>query len=201
MKGDTLVGTGLSLVRGDMRSSVLDCIDGREQSALPELVKKLMPKASNKFIIESVNSLATSDTDKTIRIGYKFYLPDYLTTYNQTAYLNLNLDRFPAGTNIKDNRWIPVELNSTTKHIFVCRFKIPDGYEIREIPKESSYDSRLFGFSNFYKVSSNEIIVKTIVTLNFQVIEDNDMAQFREMLSRLNSAYIKSLPVFKTSRQ
>ncbi len=201
LKGDTLIGTGTSIIKGDMRSYVLDRIDGKELAGLPGIVNRLMPKASNKFIIESVNPVATSDSDSTIRYDYKFYMPDYLTTYHNSAYLNLNLDRYPTGTNLNDDRWIPVELSSTIKHVFVCTFKIPDGYELRDIPKNSSYEGKLFSFQHSYKLNKDELMVKTIVTLNFQVIEDNDMAQFREMLSQLNGAYIKSLPIYKTATQ
>jgi hypothetical protein len=160
-----------------------------------------MPKASNNFIIKSVNPITTSDVDTTFKYEYKFYLPDYLTANHNVAYLNLNLDRFLAGTNIKDDRWIPVELNYTKKHIFVCTFKILDGYEVRDIPKNSSYDNKLFGYNHSYKFNTHEITVKTIVNLNFQVIENIEMAQFREMLSHLNTSYIKTIPIYKTIKQ
>jgi len=201
LKGDTLVGNGVSIINGELRSYMLDSFEGKDLTDLPGIVNKLMPKASNKFIIKSVNPIVTTDEDTILKYDYKFYLPDYLTTNHNAAYLNLNLDRFMAGTNLKDDRWIPVELNNTKIHIFVCTFKIPKGYEVRDIPKNSSYDNKLFGFNHSYKINSHEIKVKTIVTLNFQVIEDNEMAQFREMLGQLYSNYIKTIPIYKTVTQ
>jgi hypothetical protein len=201
LKGDTLVGKGISAINGELRSYMLDYFEGKDLNELPGIVNKLMPKASNKFIIKSVNPLATTDADTTMKYEYKFYLPDYLTANHNVTYLNLNIDRFSAGTNLKDDRWIPVELNNTKKHIFVCSFKIPDGHEVRDIPKNSSYDNKLFGYNQSYKINSHEITIKTIVTLNFQVIEDNEMAQFREMLSQLNSNYIKTISIYKTITQ
>jgi hypothetical protein len=177
---------------------MLDSFDGKDFKDLPGIVNKLMPKASNKFIIKSVILAAATNADTTLKYDYKFYLADYLTANHNVSYLNLNLDRFPAGTNLKDDRWIPVELNSTKKHIFVCTFKIPDGFEVRDLPKNSSYDNKLFGYNHSYQINSHEIILKTIVTLNFQVIEDKELAQFREMLSQLNSNYIKTIPIYKT---
>jgi hypothetical protein len=198
LKGDTLVGNGISIINGELRSYMLDCFEGKPLTELPGIFNKLMPKVSNKFIIKSVNPTATKDEDTTLKYEYKFYLPDYLTAIHKVTYLNLNLDRYVAGMNLKDDRWIPVELNNTKKHIFICTFKIPDGYEVRDIPKNSSYNNKLFGYNNSYKICGHQIIIKTIVTLNFQVIEDNDMAQLREMLSQLNSNYIKTIPIYKT---
>jgi hypothetical protein len=142
-----------------------------------------------------------TDADTCIKYEYKFYLPDYLTSNHDVAYINLNLDRFLSGTNIADDRWMPVEIKNTKKHIFICTFKIPEGNEVRDIPKNSSYENKLFGYEHSYKVSSNEIKVKTVVTLNFQVIEDDEMAQFREMLTQLYSNYIKSIPIYKIVTQ
>jgi hypothetical protein len=197
-KGDTLVGNGLSIINGELRSYMLDCFEGKDLTELPGVVNKLMPKASNKFVIKSVKPVAIADADTTIKYSYKFYLPDYLITNHDVAYLNLNLDRFMAGTILKDDRWIPFELSKTKKHIFVCTFKIPEGYEVRDIPKNSSYDNSLFAYNHTYTISSNEITLKTIVTLNFQVIEDIQMARFREMLSQLYTDYIKTIPIYKT---
>jgi len=192
------VGSGTSMINGEMRTYMLDYFEGKDLTDLPEIVNKIMPKASNKFIIKSVNPVTTADTDTTLQYDYGFYLPDYLTAIHNVAYVNLNLDRFPAETNLKEDRWIPVELQSTQKHIFVCTFKIPDGYEVREIPENSYYDNKLFGYNHSYSINSHEIKVKTVVILNFQVIEDNELALFREMLSQLNSNYIKTIPIFKT---
>jgi hypothetical protein len=201
LKGDTLVGRGTSIINGELRSYMLDRFEGRDLDELPKIVSKLMPKASNKFIIKNVNLLSKSDADSVIKYDYKFYLADYLTSNHNVVYLNLNLDRFSSGPNIKDDRWIPVELNYTKKHTFICTFKIPDGYEVRDLPKNTSYEGDLFGFNHSYKISNHEITLKTIITLNFQVIENSEMIRFREMLSQLNSSYIKSIPIYKTAKQ
>jgi hypothetical protein len=201
LKGDMLTGTGTSVLNGYMRTYFLESIDGKERTALPETVKHLTPKSSNKFIIDSVKPLIKSDSSAFVSYIYHFHLPDFLTTINNTSYLNLNFDRYPEGINLAEDRWIPVELRSPVRHIFICRYKMPDGYQIRGIPANSSYNSELFAFDHSYEVSKNEIKVKTIVTLNFQVIEGNDIVRFREMLDRLNSNYIKALPISKTTEQ
>lgn len=201
LAGDTLVGNGFTTTNGEGRSYMLDYFEGKNPSELPGIVNKIMPKASNKFIIEWVKPLLNTDADTTLKYTYKFYLPDYLTVSHNVAYLNLNLDRFPSSINLKDDRWIPVENNCTKKHIFVCTFKVPDGYEVGDIPKNSSSENKLFGYNLSYVYKNHELTLKTIVTLNFQVIEDKEMAQFREMLSQLNSNYIKTIPIFKTVKQ
>lgn len=201
IKGDTLVGNGISIINGELRSYMLDSFEGQDAADLPQIVTKRMPKASNKFIIKSVNPLYTTDADTTFKYGYKFYLSDYLISNHNVLYLNLNLDRFPSGINLKEDRWIPVEISNTKKHIFVCTFKIPVGYEIRDVPKNSSFENKLFGFDHSYKINNTEITVKTIVTLNFQVVEGSEMNQFREMLSQLNSNYIKTIPIYKTVKR
>ena len=198
LKGDTLAGSGRSIIGGEFRSHMLNYFEGKEPTDLPKTVNKLMPKASNKFTVKTVNPITVTDADTALKYDYTFYLPDYLTVNHNVAYLNLNLDRFPAGTILKDDRWIPVELNSTEKHIFVCTFKIPEGYEVRDIPKNSSYENKLFGYNHSYSIHNREITVKTMVTMNFQVIEDKEMAQFREMLSQLNSNYFKTIAIYKT---
>ncbi|HNX65766.1 MAG TPA: transglutaminase domain-containing protein, partial [Bacteroidales bacterium] len=198
LKGDTLTGIGSAYITGEKRPYMIESFDGKEPADLPATINKQMPKASNKFIIESVDPVETESGGQIFKYNYKFYLPDYLSEYNNVSYLNLNLDRFPNNVNIKEDRWTPMELNYTTQHVFVCTFIIPDGYEARDIPKDSSYENSLFSYKQSYTVTGREIKVKTIVTLNFQVIENNEVSQFREMLSQLNSYYNKTIPIYKT---
>ena len=68
LKGDTLVGNGISIISGELRSYMLDSFEGKDLADLPAIVNKLMPKASNKFIIKSVNPVAMTDADTTLKI-------------------------------------------------------------------------------------------------------------------------------------
>jgi hypothetical protein len=45
----------------------------------------------------------------------------------------------------------------------------------------------------------NLIMLTSHITINFQVIEGDEMIRFREMLARLNKNYLNSLPLEKTT--
>jgi len=201
LRGDTLEGTGFSVFNGEMRADMFGYFEGKNNTDLQKIINSYIPKASNKFIIESVNLLSMVETEAQLKYEYNFYLFDYLIINKNNAYINLNLDRFPSDINLKEDRWLPLEMDYTKKHIFVCRLIIPNGYEVRAIPKDSSYENPLFKYQQNYKLSENEIVIKTIVDLNFQILEEKELTQFRDMLSLLNSNYIKSIPLYKTVAQ
>lgn len=201
LKGDTLIGYGISLYKGEKRAYMMDYFEGKNSTDLPKIVMNQLPKASNKFIVDSVKSEPISNNGTPFTFTYYFHLPNYLISNHTVKYLNLNLDRFPSMIDLKDDRWMPVELKQTMSHVFVCSLVIPEGYEIRELPQNSAYSNPHFNFSQNYSRINQTILLKTVVNLNFQILEGKDIAKFSDMLRQINTLYLKSIPMYKTITQ
>ncbi len=197
LKGDTIVGNGFTTFKGEKKAEMMAYLDGKDSADFPKIVSNQMPKASNKFIIQSVSCSNLTENDQPFSIHYKFYLPDYVTSSNNIFYMNLNLDRFPTGFNIQEDRWMPLASGYTHKHTFICNMKIPKGYELKEIPEDSHFNHPYFSYNQSYTACDSSITVKTVVYGKFQVIDDENVVQFRKMLELLHRNYLKSIPIQK----
>jgi hypothetical protein len=199
LKGDTIIGSGMAVFTGERKAEMLWYFSEKDTNDYPRIFSDQMPKASNKFIVESVEKMAVGNADEPIKFKYTFCLPDYLTASRNVTYLNMNLDRFPSEVNLREDRWMPVEAEYTHKHIFVCNFLIPDHYKVQEVPEDIQYDGPGFGFRQQYVLSGREIRVRTTFYSSLHLIEGQDLVLFREMLTLLNSRYLKSIPLYKST--
>jgi hypothetical protein len=99
---------------------------------------------------------------------------------------------------INKDRVIPVELSMTQLYNVYCRLEIPAGLKIKSLPANTNFDGPLFSFNETYSEQNQEVVLHSDIILNFQVIQGNDLHNFREMLTLLNRNYLKSLSLEKT---
>jgi len=195
--GETLKGSGIALYNGERKANQLYSFCSVDTSHYKDLVSSELPKASNKFIIHSVNISDPVVTNQPFRVDYSFSIPDYLTTGKDRLYVNLNLDRFPSSISVEDDRVMPIEAEQTFDEIFSCTLKIPDSYYLEKIPEMASFSDPEFGFTQQYQLRNDSLTLTTRVYLDFQVISGEKIKRFAEMLSALQRVYSKSIVLIK----
>jgi hypothetical protein len=144
-------------------------------------------------MVKSVSISDIHNTDQPFRVTYTFILPDFITSANGNRYISLNVDRFLNQTVLKEDRQMPVESEMSLEYRMDCTLNIPKGYKIQRIPETAAFNNPLFGFNERYTASEEHVNLNSSVVLNFQVIDGDDMQQFRNMLLQLNRNYLKSL--------
>lgn len=195
--GKTLVGTGTESYTGDRRAEMLYLFSRSDTSHYSEILSSKLPKASNKFIVNSVSIQDPSGASKSFIVNFSFTVPDYLTQDKDRIYVNLNLDRFPGNLSIDDDRTMPVEAEQPFDNIFRCTLKIPESYILEKIPDSSEFNEPEFGFSQHYSLKNGSLTLTTRVYFAFQVINGEKMKSFSRMLSALHRAYSKSIVLIK----
>lgn len=199
LQGDTVIGTGYAVFTGEQKAGMLAIFDGKDSSDWAGIVQKQLPKASNKLTVTSVKLSDIHNLNQPFTIRYEFLLPDYLVRTSKFTYVNLYLNRFLQQTVIRADRWIPVESETTLDHRFICSLSIPEGFVPGKLPENSGYRNSWFGFSEDYSQQHNQVLLTSHVTINFQVIDGDEIIRYREMLSLLNKNYLNSIPLEKTN--
>jgi hypothetical protein len=197
LRGDTVTGKGYITCQGEQRAKMMAAFEGKDTSSYAGILLRQLPRASNKVIIREVKLSDMENTEQPFRISYCFTLPDYLTLTDQNSYINLYLNRFLQNTKIKDERCIPIESEMTVDHSFYCSMIIPDGYKVQVLPESSAFQTPEFSFSESYCGRNDSIILVSRITLNFQILEGQEIKRFREMLALLHRNYLKSLSLEK----
>jgi hypothetical protein len=198
LKGDTVTGRGFASFSGEKKAAMIAEFEGKDTSDWKGIVLKQLPKASNKITINSVRISDISDIDAPFTVQYDFSVPGYLVRTSRNSYINLYLNRFLQQLIIREDRWMPVESEMTLDHFYVCSMQVPGGFQVTKLPDGSVYENPGFSFHENYSGTGNQVVLKSHVTINFQVIDGNELNEFREMLSMLNHNYLKSLPLEKS---
>jgi hypothetical protein len=193
VNGNNISGTGLTEFNGEPKATMISRFESADTSKYDGIVTSSMPKASNKFIVSDVNISDLKNPDQPFTVNYSFTIPDYVTGGKDNNYINLNVDRYLQDIIIQQDRTIPFETDYTRIHTFVCLFKIPDDFQVNNLPEPISYENPKFGFHQQYNRINDEIILTNTITINFLIIDGDDIKQLREMLLLLNRSYLKSI--------
>jgi hypothetical protein len=199
LQGDTVLGHGFASFTGELKANIIARFEGKDTSAWPGIVREQLPRATNKLTISRVSISDIGNLDQPFTVSYDFYVPGYMIRGNNQAYVNLYLNRFLQNTVIREDRWMPLESEMTLDHSYVCTLEIPEGYQVKHLPENSSFENPGFRFREYYNETEESVLLASRVTLNFQVIEGEEMEQFREMLGLLNRSYLRSIPLEKTN--
>jgi hypothetical protein len=197
IEGGTVVGAGTATFRGERKANLLSSFSRFDSSLYRGIVSAELPKASNKFIVGKVDCSGIRETAKDFRLSYTFSMPDYLTAGSDRMYLNMNLDRFPGGLVVEEDRVMPVESEQTFDNVFSCTLIIPQGYRPEKIPEPAAFSYPEFGFSQQYSLKDDTLTLTSRVYFAFQIINGEKIKQFSQMLSALNRAYSKSMVLIK----
>jgi hypothetical protein len=192
-----LTGHAVSRINGELKAGFIS----RFESSTPEKYKDLIPGlydfASNKFQASNVQMTDLNLIDQPLTISFDFELPDYTTSFNGAVYINLNVERLFSEMILKPGRTTPFESASCFSHTLVCILEIPAGMKMTAIPETASFSHPKFGFHTQYARLDNQVILTTEITVNFLTISGKEVDEFRNMLSILNKAYLKSIVLNK----
>ncbi|MDH5609568.1 MAG: hypothetical protein OEY56_08810, partial [Cyclobacteriaceae bacterium] len=97
-----------------------------------------------------------ADLDQPIDVRYEFEIGDYYKEIGNEIYLNLILDKSLID-DFKKDRQNPIENDYKYINRSVTKMNIPDGYHVKYLPKNESYDSDVFGFTITYQLTGNQL--------------------------------------------
>ena len=200
LSADTLTGYGRAYFTGEPKVDLTDRFDGADPKKYKNIVSAVLPMGSNKLNISSVKLSDINNIDDTLRINYKFNLPNYISVRNDNIYINLNLDKTLQDINIKPERTQPIEREYTILKKIVCVFQIPEGFEIQKMPEESKYQNVKYSFTLKYQMVGSKIVQSKAIRMNTLLLNKEDFPSFTEMVSQLNKSYIQTLVLRKKQK-
>ena len=191
--GNLLTGRGRSIITGEQKSTVIGHLDKQKIENQLKYWPFVISRASDNLVVNQLKTSETGDADKPFEVDYRFLLPDYLTRLNTEVYINLNIERELNNLDLKPERVLPIEVESTKEHKVFYRLKIPDNMMVQSIPSPLSFNNPLFGYSQVYEQKQGEVILKTNIYLKTLLIEGPNINLFRAMVESLKKAYRQSI--------
>ena len=127
-----------------------------KEKAVDDYMTRLLSRGSNKFFVTDYTLSHVADLDQPIDVRYEFEIGDYYKEIGNEIYLNLILDKSLID-DFKKDRQNPIENDYKYINRSVTKMNIPDGYHVKYLPKNESYDSDVFGFTITYQLTGNQL--------------------------------------------
>ncbi len=193
IENNRIRGTGNSIIDGERKVLIISKLENEELKKQLEMWPGAIFPASDKLLVTDLKLSDFNNVYIPLKVDYQFVLPDYITRQDKQIYVNMNIERDLLQWEVKADRVLPIEIDFKREHQINYRLKIPENMKVGFLPKPTSFENPLFGFSQDYQQSGDEIHLKTKIYLNTLLIEGKDIVIFREMLENLKKAYRQTI--------
>ncbi len=192
-----LQGTIVRTMSGYYSMRLHGLLSGVRQNDLQEYIKSEFGRGSNKFRLDTFAVGNNGDKDH-IRITARFSLPDYAKHIGNEWYLNMNLFKFYEHEEIDyPKRKSPIEYNFRDKRKYVVVLRIPDGYQVSNLPKSKSFHNDVWGFDINYEQKGNTLVMTQQFDNDYLMLEPAQFEAWNKVLENLFPLYKESLGLAK----
>lgn len=195
-----LVGKASTKIVGYRKGDVLRRWLAAPENRKQELLKAIFEKGNNKFTVADYSSERGESNGSPMSFDYNFSIDDYLSSYKDELFVNLNLDRVWAGTTMDlSDRKHGREFSYKYKDRYTNRLEIPEGYSLDYLPESTSWDNGAFGFEISYSSEGGSLVYKKEVRIESLLISLEQLKEWNEMIAELEKAY-KEVVVLKQEK-
>jgi hypothetical protein len=164
---------------------------------LEEYMKERFNRGSNKFTLDSFAIGDPGDKDH-IRLKGSFTLNGYAKHIGDDWYLNMNLFKFYEHEEIDyPKRKMPIQFNFHSTKKFVVVLKIPDGYQVTELPAGKTFHNKVWGFDMAYEKKGDAVILTQAFDSDQLMLQPDQFEAWNKVLEQLFPLYKESISISK----
>ncbi|MFN6945199.1 MAG: transglutaminase-like domain-containing protein [Cytophagaceae bacterium] len=189
IKDDKLTGKGITTINGYPKMYATYSLSGRTKEKEEKILRNMLEKGGNKFFLKDYKVSHLEDKDKALEIQYECVIEDYLKSYDDEIYLNMNFDRTFNNDDIPDTRNIPRKVKYALSSNAKVLVEIPKGYKIDNMPENVSFKHEKFGFEIIYSIEKNILVQKKTFYMDFMILDPEHFSEWNNMIKQINKAY------------
>ncbi|WP_430813410.1 transglutaminase-like domain-containing protein [Carboxylicivirga sp. RSCT41] len=193
LDGDVIRGEITSIYSGERKADLHRKYSRVKKEKYKNAMANSRLWASNKFLVDSISISDLANVDAPFIANYSFHLSDYITEQSKRKYINLNFERGFSRLKIKKDRDIPIEAEMASQQSVITILEVPEGYDISFLPKDIEYNDPKFSFSSRYRKEKGQVILETSYSINFLILEGEEISRFRKMISTIKHASMQSI--------
>lgn len=162
-----------------------------------EYMKDRLHRGSNKFHLDSFRVVDLKDKGH-VQLRGNFTLQDYAKHIGNEWYLNMNLFKFYVHEEIDyPKRKMPIEYNFLNKRKYVVVLRIPDGYQVSDLPAGKSYHNTVWGFDLRYEQKDGLLILEQEFDNAHLQLRADEFADWNKVLENLFPLYKETISLSK----
>lgn len=190
---DILSGNGKMTFFGYNRGHYLSQIGDATDKTRFEMLKTLVLKGNNKFILNQYTETNINDRDKPYEVTYDFKLENYVIKIDDEIFINLNLDRAYETFILEEDRKYKIELDFLLFNNSTYELEIPKNYAVSYLPPNTKFNNDLMEVEINYTAKENKIILTTKIKIKKILFDKSEKDTWNQSIRSLKKAYNESL--------
>lgn len=185
LNNNVIEGNGTRMVTGYIREKY-ESRTAETHSVAPDASD--FPIGNNKVVISNLENAMKGPG--TLHSSYEFKLSDYVQSFENDTYVNMNLMKdFQRDFIELEKRKLDIESDYQYTISQRVTLDIPDGKSIVEVPGNRSFSNEDFSFDIRYTKKDNQLILEKTITINHLVLKKKKFADWNRMIDGLTKAY------------
>ena len=197
LEGKKVVGQGSFLFTGYLAEEVYAEFKRTPKEDIIKRFNNKLSKGSNKFSGSKVEYYRPNESKDSLRIDYDFEIDSYISSIDNSLYVNLNLTKQFKEFKINEKLNIPIifDFKYFLKKKFY--FDIPVGYNTASIPENISFESDLFNYSIEYLKKGSQLIYELKFTQNIIQLQPEQVTEWNKYIANLSDVLDESVKLTK----
>jgi transglutaminase-like putative cysteine protease len=192
-----LKGKGKMQLDGQNYIEAMYYLTQSDEEDVKEYLESMLSIGNNKFRLVDYNFPEIAEMDTTITIDYEFELDNYIQSYGDEIYINLNLNKDFLGLKIDGDRKFPLNLEYHASVEYNYAFDIPEGYEIKTIPKVTRFKHEIADYNISYRHTNNTLKYQHQISVNTGMVTKDLFDGWRALFSSIEKDYRQSVVLTK----
>lgn len=197
LEGEKVVGKGSFLFTGYLAEEVYADFKRTPKDDLIKYFNDRLSKGSNKFSSSKVDYYRPNKSKDSLQVDYEFEIDSYISSIDNSIYVNLNLSKQFKEFKINEKLTIPIIFDF--KYFLNKRFyfDIPSGYTVASIPENVFFESDLISYSIEYSEKGSQLIYDLKFTQDIIQLEPEQVAEWNKYIANLSGVLDESVKLIK----
>jgi len=198
--GRNILGHSLTEVGGYYRSMLNMYLHEIQVKDLNKAVTSIDEKGNNSYIATNSKITNLDDRDQPMMIECDFKVSNYVTSFDNEAYINLILEKdiIQLGE-VKADRIAPIEIDSKSDDSYTVTLTIPAGYKVKSVPKNVNFTSEMINYSVNYTQLGNTVTMTLKLKLDFLLLPTTQFTAWNEFIALKKSSVNESIVLIKNN--
>lgn len=191
-------GTGVATFEGYPLTGLKYALLDADSIKRFDIMRTVLEKGNNRFFL----TLGEQKLDKHSKKGefsYDFEAKDYLKSYKNELYVNLNLTDKLSSSKFETDRKLPYELDHYSNYDYHFNLQLKDEYTVMGLPESNKYVADDWGYEITYLHSKedNSIDYRLKISIETLLIEPDKFDDWNMFIKQLNKNYRQVITLSK----
>ncbi len=192
-------GNTIAIENGYYQTIVGGLIRDIPAAELEKYTKGFIERGNNSFKSSDLTFSNKTERDQNVQLEFDWKVQNLVTKIDNESFVNMVLTKdFTRMGELKAERNTPYELDNKFNDTYFVSLEIPEGYSVKSIPKNTTFENELLKFSVNYKIVDETIEMTLNIRVDFLVLYPEKFALWNEYVKIKKQATSESVVFTKT---